>query len=66
MNFVRTLAGPRIDCKPGPAEPVNQITSWMDLSSVYGSDNNRVFELRTFERGLMRTSPGDLARIYKK
>ncbi len=22
MNFVRTVTGPRIDCKPGPAEQV--------------------------------------------
>lgn len=82
MNFVRTVTGPRIDCKPGPAEQVcplfhdgadhiyhdmnifcqvNQITAWLDLSSVYGSDLAVAHELRSHQGGLLKVSgPGNL------
>ena len=39
-----------------PREQLNQITSWLDASLVYGSDNNRGDWLRTFENGLLKTT----------
>jgi hypothetical protein len=41
-------------------EVVNSITSYIDASLVYGSDPVRAAELRTFQRGKLKTSAGNL------
>ena len=46
-----------------PRQQVNFITSWMDGSNVYGSDDETANELRTFENGMMKTSDGNLLPI---
>ncbi len=38
----------------------NLITSWLDGSQVYGSDDERAAWLRTFLQGKLKTSAGDL------
>ncbi len=43
-----------------PRQHNNHITSFIDASSVYGSDEERANWLRTFEGGKMKTSPGNL------
>lgn len=43
-----------------PAQQVNAITSYLDLSQVYGSDLATDNALRTFVGGQMKTSPGGL------
>ncbi len=43
-----------------PREQVNDITSWIDASMVYGSDVIRAAALRTFIGGTMKTSAGNL------
>lgn len=43
-----------------PREQINQITAFLDGSVIYGSDEERAAELRTFEGGLLATSEGDL------
>lgn len=43
-----------------PREHVNEITSWIDASNVYGSDAERAAELRSFSGGRLKTSEGDL------
>lgn len=44
-----------------PREQLNEITSWIDASNVYGSDNIRASELRTNDgTGRLKTSDGDL------
>lgn len=43
-----------------PLEQINDITAFLDGSVVYGSDEVRAAELRTFEGGLLKTSAGDL------
>ncbi len=49
--------GPR----PNWREQVNEITSYIDASNVYGSDDERAAELRTFEGGkLITTADGQL------
>ncbi|CAG0902958.1 unnamed protein product, partial [Darwinula stevensoni] len=55
MNFVRSLPATRPDCAFGPREQMNQITSWLDGNSVYGSDLETVKKLRAFQGGLMKT-----------
>ncbi len=43
-----------------PREQVNSITSWIDASNVYGSDEATARSLRTLEGGRMKTSAGGL------
>ena len=43
-----------------PRQQLNLITAFIDASNVYGSDLIRAMALRTFRRGRMRTSQGNL------
>ena len=43
-----------------PRIQTNVITSYIDGSQVYGSDQERADALRTFEGGRLKTSDGDL------
>jgi hypothetical protein len=44
----------------GPRQQVNVNTSYLDLSQVYGSSKVVADALRTFQGGLLKTSPGNL------
>lgn len=37
-----------------PRQQINQVTAWIDASNVYGSDDARAAELRTFSRGRLK------------
>lgn len=41
-------------------QQTNLITAWIDASNVYGSEESRATWLRTFQRGKLKTSAGDL------
>ena len=41
-------------------EQINEITSWIDGSNIYGSDDATSKSLRKLKNGLMKTSPGNL------
>ncbi len=43
-----------------PRQQVNEITSWIDGSMVYGSDEDRANWLRTFQNGKLKTSSGNM------
>jgi peroxidase len=43
-----------------PLQQINAITSYLDLSNVYGSTPEVADALRTFSGGLLKTSPGNL------
>ncbi|MEB3359991.1 MAG: peroxidase family protein [Synechococcales bacterium] len=47
-----------------PRQYENEITHWIDLSSVYGSDNSRANALRSFARGQLRVSQGNLLPLF--
>ncbi|KAL8576330.1 hypothetical protein ACOMHN_006253 [Nucella lapillus] len=60
LGFTRSVQVTNAKCQQSPVEQINQITSYLDASQVYGStdDENRV--LRTFRQGQLRTSQRDL------
>jgi hypothetical protein len=43
-----------------PRQQPNVLTSYIDGSQIYGSDPVRAAELRTFDHGKLKTSPGDM------
>jgi len=42
----------------GPREQINQASSFLDASQIYGTTRKRVEELRLFQGGLLRTQAG--------
>lgn len=46
--------------KSNPRQQTTVVTSYLDLSNVYGSSQNIGDALRTFSGGLLKTSPGNM------
>lgn len=59
MSFQRSNYDPTTGIA-NPRQQVNQITSYLDGSNVYGSDGARAAALRTLSGGRLKTSAGDL------
>ena len=61
LAFAGSNTDPATGTGPGnPAQQINSVTSYLDLSQVYGSDQATDDALRTFMGGRMKTSPGGL------
>ncbi|REK10022.1 MAG: PEP-CTERM sorting domain-containing protein [Planctomycetota bacterium] len=61
MPFRRSVYDSSTGLGPGnPREQFNSISSYLDASAVYGSDQARADALRTMSGGRMKTSAGDL------
>lgn len=60
MEFVRSLPAPPSDCRPAPAAHMNVLTSYLDASQVYGSQQARSRLLRELRGGLLRTSGANM------
>lgn len=56
MNFVRSAATPRADCRLAPREQMNQPTSFVDASQIYGSTLETQLNLRSFDGGQLLSS----------
>jgi len=57
MNFVRSNAGLRPECRLGPREQFNQISSVIDAGVVYSNVPDTMRKLREYEGGRMKTLP---------
>ncbi|MCA9245061.1 MAG: PEP-CTERM sorting domain-containing protein [Phycisphaerales bacterium] len=61
MGFNRSVFDPSTGTSVGnPRQQMNQITSWIDASNVYGSDASRAAWLRTGTGGQLKYSAGNL------
>src|SRR5262249_10953334 len=59
FDFTRSVFDPTTGIT-GPRQQINAITSYLDLSQVYGSTKAVANALRLFSNGLLKTSPGNL------
>ncbi|CAG0882057.1 unnamed protein product [Darwinula stevensoni] len=53
QEYARSGTAPRTGCTLGPREQINQVTSFIDGSVMYGSSREEVEELRTLKGGLL-------------
>jgi len=61
IPFTRSKTDPNTGTSPSnPAQQVTNVTSYLDLSQVYGSSITVASALRTFQNGLLKTSPGNM------
>ena len=61
LAFLRSASDPKTGTSPSnPLQNPTSVTSYLDLSQVYGSDLATDNALRTFVGGQMKTSPGGL------
>uniref|UniRef100_A0A1B6E785 Heme peroxidase 2 n=2 Tax=Clastoptera arizonana TaxID=38151 RepID=A0A1B6E785_9HEMI len=54
MSYVRSLVAFRPDCNLGPAEQLNQVTHFLDGSTIYGNSKETEQSLRSFWNGRLK------------
>jgi len=61
LPFFRSITDPATGTSTSnPAQQVNMVTSYLDLSQVYGSTQTIADALRTFQGGFLKTSAGNM------
>ncbi|KAL3863276.1 hypothetical protein ACJMK2_005041 [Sinanodonta woodiana] len=60
MNFVRNLPAKDDWCRFGYRNQVNQATSFLDASFLYGQSHEDSKSIRAFKRGMLRMTPSGL------
>lgn len=58
MDFVRTMPGVKPNCLLGPRHQINQVSSYIDASQVYGNAQSTTKRLREFNGGRMKVQAG--------
>nr|ARK19845.1 peroxidase-like protein [Ampulex compressa] len=59
MNYVRSLPALDVDCKFGPVNQMNQVSHFLDASTIYGTSSKRAKSLRTLVGGKLRVAVKD-------
>lgn len=59
QEFVRSGSAVRTGCSLGPREQLNQVTAFLDGSTIYGSSPQETEILREFEGGRLKTQDID-------
>jgi len=59
LPYARSMAAPRLNCSLGPREQANLVSSFIDGSHIYGSNEDETSTLRTFSNGI-RNSKNNL------
>lgn len=57
MNFVRSLAGLRYNCRLGARDSFNEISGLLDAGPLYSNSDETMEELRSFKGGLLKSLP---------
>ncbi|XP_017485324.1 PREDICTED: peroxidase-like [Rhagoletis zephyria] len=65
MDFVRTMPGVKPNCLLGPRHQINQVSSYIDASQVYGNAQSTTKRLREFNGGRMKVQAGYRNMGYK-
>nr|XP_046911836.1 uncharacterized protein LOC124492873 isoform X1 [Dermatophagoides farinae]XP_046911838.1 uncharacterized protein LOC124492873 isoform X1 [Dermatophagoides farinae] len=55
MEYVRSSPTIRNRCSLGPREQINQVTSFLDGSTIYGSSKEKVLSLRSMKNGQLKS-----------
>jgi len=64
IPFTRSLYDPATGTSVvNPREQLNKISTWIDGSNVYGSEEHRAEVLRTFEKGLLETTKTNVGEL---
>ncbi|XP_043224190.1 uncharacterized protein LOC122382646 isoform X2 [Amphibalanus amphitrite] len=58
QEYVRSGVAPRTGCTLGPREQINQVTSFLDGSVIYGSSKEENDEIRQFKKGQLKMQQG--------
>jgi len=61
MEYVRSCPAIRNECSLGPREQINQVSSYLDGSALYGSTKTESRSLRTFTHGQLKA-----IRLHRK
>lgn len=64
LRFVRTLPAERQECILGPREQINQITSYIDASQIYGSSEKSAEDLRSKSGGKLVAGAGSPGKEF--